>query len=81
MAVLKGVAKIDPVLYDHLSSGPKNAQMNSWKIQNKIIACIADVMRRHIRYDLDNSNIFSEIADEETDCYANREICLFVCNT
>ena len=32
MAILKSFAKIDPVLYDHLSNGPKNDQMNSWKI-------------------------------------------------
>ena len=29
MAILEGCARIDPVLYDHLSNGPKNAQMNT----------------------------------------------------
>ena len=43
-AILKGFAKIDPVLDDHLRNGPKNAQMNSWKIQNEVIACIAEVL-------------------------------------
>ena len=38
MAILEGFAKIDPVLYDQLSNGPKNVQMNSWKIQNEVIA-------------------------------------------
>ena len=33
MAILKGSVKIDPVLHDHLSNGPNNAQINSWKIQ------------------------------------------------
>ena len=58
MAILKSFAKIDPVLYDHLSNGPKNAQLNSWKIQNKVIACIAEVVKRYIRYVLDNSKFF-----------------------
>ena len=50
MAILKGFAKLDPVLDDHLSNGPKNVQMNSWKIQNEAIACIAEVVRRPIQY-------------------------------
>ena len=76
MANLKGFAKIDPVLYDHLSNGCKNAQMNYWKIQNEVISCIAKVVRRHIRYVLDNSKKFSVIADEVTDCHANKKILL-----
>ena len=58
MAILKDFAKIDPVLYDHLSNGPKNAQMNSRKIQNEVTACIEEVVRRHILHVLDNSNFF-----------------------
>ena len=54
MAILKGSAKIDPVLYDHLSNGPKNTQMNSWKFQNEVLACIAEVLKRHVRYVLDH---------------------------
>ena len=50
MAILKGFAKLDPVLDDHLSNGPKYVQMNSWKIQNEVIACIAEVVRRPIQY-------------------------------
>ena len=48
MAILKAFGKIDPVLYDHLSNGPKNAQMNSWEIQNEVITCIAEFVKRHI---------------------------------
>ena len=58
MAILEGFAKIDPVLYDHLSNGPKNAQINSRKIPNEVTACIAEVVRTHIGYVLDNSNFF-----------------------
>ena len=30
MAILKGFAKIDLVLYDHLRNGPKNVEINSF---------------------------------------------------
>ena len=70
MAILKGFAKIDLDLSDYLSNGPKNAQMNSWKTQNEVITCIAEVVRRHIRYALDNLKFFSVTADEVTDRYA-----------
>ena len=69
MAIWKVFAKIDPVLYVYLSNDPKNAQKNSWKIQNEVIACIAEVVRKHIQYVLDNSKFFSVIADEVTDRY------------
>ena len=48
MAILKAFGKIDTVLYDHLSNGPKNAQINSWEIQNEVIACISEFVKRHI---------------------------------
>ena len=76
IAILKGFAKIDLVLNDHRRNSPKNSQMNSWKIQNQVIACIADVVRRHIQYVLDNSKFFSVIADEVTYRYVNKEILL-----
>ena len=72
-AILKGFAKIDLVLDDHLRNGPKNAQMNSWKIQNEVIACIAEVLWRHIRYALDNSMYFSVIANEVTNAMSKRD--------
>ena len=78
IAALKSFAEIDTVLDDHLETGPKNAQMKSWKIQNEIIACIAEVIRRHIRLTLNNTKYFCLIADEVTDSYANKEI-LLVC--
>ena len=55
--------------------------MNSWKIQNKVIACIAEVMRRHIRQVLDNSKFFSVIANEETDHSAIKQTYFFVYDT
>ena len=52
--------------------------MQWWEIQNEIIACIAEVIRRHIRLTLNNTKYFCLIADEVTDSYANKEI-LLVC--
>ena len=76
IAILKSFAEIDTVLHDHLENTPKNAQMKSWKIQNEIIACIAEVRTRHIRRTLNNTKYFCLIADEVTDSYANKEILL-----
>ena len=47
--------------------------MNSWKIRNEVITCIVEVVRRHIRYVLDNSRLLPVIADEVTDRYAKKE--------
>ena len=43
--------------------------MNSQKIYNEVIACIAE----NIRYVLDNSKFFSVHVDEVTDHNANKE--------
>ena len=63
IAILKSFAEIGTVLHDHLENGPKNAQIKSWKIQNEIIACIAEVIRRHIRLTLNNTKYFCLIVD------------------
>ena len=47
-AILKSFAKIDPLLKDHLQHEPKDSQMKSWKIQNQIIDCMADYVRKKI---------------------------------
>ena len=43
--------------------------MNSYKIYNEVIACIAE----NIRYVLDNSKFFSVNVDKVTDHNANKE--------
>ena len=48
--------------------------MKSWKIQNEIIACIAEAIRRHIGLTLNNTKYFCLTADEVTDSYTNKEI-------
>ena len=48
ISILKSFADIDTVLHEHLENGPKIAKIKSWKIQNEIIACIAEVITRHI---------------------------------
>ena len=45
-AIIKSFAEINPFLKDHLQHGPKNSQMKSWKIQNEIINCKADCVRK-----------------------------------
>ena len=52
--------------------------MKSWRIQNQIIACIAEGIIRHIRLTLNNTKYFCLIADEVTVSYANKLI-LLVC--
>ena len=47
-AILKSFAKIDLLLKDHLQDRPKDSQMKSWKIQNEIINCVADCVRKEI---------------------------------
>ena len=44
--------------------------MNSWKIQKGVITYIAEIVRKYIRYVLDN--FFSVIADEVSDHYVKR---------
>ena len=48
-AILKSFSEIDPLLKDHLQHGPKNSQTKSWKIQNEIINCMADCVRKEIK--------------------------------
>ena len=74
IAILKSFEEIDTVLHDHSENGPKDAQMKSWKIQNEIIACIAEAIRRHIGLTLNNTKYFCLTADEVTDSYTNKEI-------
>ena len=74
IAILKSFAELDKVLHDHLENGPKCAQMKSWRTQNKIIACIAEGIIRHIRLTLNNTKYFCLIADEVTVLYPNKVI-------
>ena len=44
-AIINAFAKLDPILKDHLENEAKNAKMTSWKIQNDIIACLAEFIK------------------------------------
>ena len=46
----------------------------SWKIQNDIIACLAEFIRKRIKDDI--SEYYAIIADEVTDQFSNKEILL-----
>ena len=78
LAILETFALHDEILRQHLLYGQKNAKMVSWRIQNDIIACIAQFIRGVVRKILSRSKHYSIIADEVTDRYANKEI-LLIC--
>ena len=67
-------AKLDPILKEHLENEAKNAKMTSWKIQNDIIACLAEFIRQRIKEDI--SKHYAIIADVYTDQFSYKEILL-----
>ena len=71
--ILKSFAKIDPLLKDQLQHGPKNSQMKSWKIQNEIINCMVDCVRKEIMKQIQDFKHYTIIPDEVTDRYSNKE--------
>ena len=71
-AILKSFAGIDLLLKDHLQHGPKSNQMKSWKIQNEIINCMADCVRK----DIQDFKHYTIVSDKVTDRYSNKEILL-----
>ena len=75
-AILKSFAEINPLLKDHLQHGAKNSQMKSWKIQNEIINCKADCVRKKIIKQIQHFRHYTIIADEVKDRYSNKEILL-----
>ena len=54
IAIINAFAKLDSILQDHLKNGEKNAKMTSWKIQNDIIAFLAEFFRKRIKEDIQN---------------------------
>ena len=56
----------------------KDSQMKSWKIQNEIINCKVDCVRKEIIKQIQDFKHYAIIADEVTDRYSNKEI-LFLC--
>ena len=73
-AILKSFAEIDPLLNDRLQHGPKNGQIKSWKIQNEIINCMADCVRKEIIKEIQDFKNYTIIAAEVTDRYPNKKI-------
>ena len=71
-AILKSFADIYPLLKDHLRHGPKNSQMKSWKIQNEMINCMLDCVRKEIIKQIQDFKDYTIIADEVTDRYSNK---------
>jgi len=62
----------DSDLAHHLATAPKNAQYISAKIQNQLIVVLGDLIRDKILANVKESQFFTILADEVTDC-ANME--------
>ena len=69
IAITNSFSKFD--IKDHLENG---AKMTSWKIQNDIIACLVEFIRKKIKEDI--SEYYAIIAEEVTDQFSNKEILL-----
>ena len=70
IAIINTFTKLDLIWKDHLENGAKNAKITSWKIQNDVIACLAEFIRRRIKDDI--SAYYAIIADEVTDRFSNK---------
>ena len=73
-AIINAFAKLDTIWKDHLENGAKNVKIASWKIQNDIIACLAEFIRKRIKDDI--SEYYAIIAGEVIDRFSNKEILL-----
>jgi hypothetical protein len=64
VALIRLLASQNPVLKEHLTSGPKNALYTSKTIQNQIILIAASIIRDYFRHCLSICPHYSIIADE-----------------
>ena len=79
LAILHLISEYDVSLREHLDTAMRNATGTSKTVQNEIINVIGNYIRRKATAPLQNENaVFSIIADEVTDKYANQEI-LSIC--
>ena len=66
IAIIRLLADSNPVLKEHLISGPWNARYTSKTVQNEIIGVIADLIRDYFRQCLEKNPHFALIVDETT---------------
>ena len=79
LAILHLISEYHVSLREHLDTAMRNATGTSKTVQNEIIDVIGNNIRRKATAPLQNENaVFSIIADEVTDKYANQEI-LSIC--
>ena len=62
----------DSILADHFKSCARNAQYISPQVQNDLISCVGNWIRKQIIQDVLCARIFSVSADEAADC-SNKE--------
>ena len=66
ITILHLLAESNPVLKEHLISGPQNAWYTSKTVQNEVIGVIADAIHEYFRKCLEKNPHFSLIAHEMT---------------
>ncbi|XP_060568090.1 zinc finger MYM-type protein 1-like [Ruditapes philippinarum] len=77
-ALLEFQAKNNPVPKDHLENGDPRTRYTSPKIQNEIIAICGKLISDEIVTECNQSQMFSLIADEATDCATMEQMALCV---
>ena len=67
----------DEILKEHFTNSPRNATYRSKTIQNELISCCGEIVRKKIVGDVRKANFFSILADGSTDC-SNKEQMAFI---
>ena len=71
---IKWKAKDNPEFASFLENAPKNAKYLSPKIQNQLIECIAQVIRRRVVQEAMQADYFSIMADETCDASTTEQL-------
>ena len=67
----------DVVLKEHFTNSPRNATYRSKTIQNELISCCGEIVRKTIVGHMIKASFFSILADGSTDC-SNKEQMAFI---
>ncbi|PAA56516.1 hypothetical protein BOX15_Mlig007787g1 [Macrostomum lignano] len=67
VALLQLLAKHDPILREHICTGPSNAKYTSSESQNEIIQALSDVITQDLVKKINKAGYFALLADETTD--------------
>ena len=70
--------KDDTVLASHIESGPRNAQYTSPDMQNALIEACGKVIQSKIVKGVQDSALFTIMADDTADCACIEQLCILV---